>query len=172
MDRIVFAAFADKRDADRAIDDLISSGISKDKISVITKQGWENARETRQPEQMVKGAGVGATEGVMIGGLAGLLAGTLGIIVLGPIALLIGASGIIGTTISGIVIGLVAGALVGALVNLGVPKETAEQYENVVMSDGVILAVPIMVRGEKTVRAVLSRNHAEDLTELDIPDKR
>jgi len=174
MKELLFASFNDREDADNAIDELKDFGYKTEDISIITSrenrlvEGRTEIEEKTTSEKVASGAGSGIVTGGIIGGLAGLLAGAAGLIIVGPIAALFGLAGVLGTAITGLVMGVAIGGLAGALINLGLPKETAESYEKTVMAGGVVLSVPLDGYDRNEVRQILDDNNAEDVTELTV----
>lgn len=171
--RMVLGAFETERQADNAIQTLEDLGYTRRDISIITREREVRADET---EGVGEGAASGAAAGGAIGGLAGLLAGLgvlpglAGLFVGGPIALALGATGVIATTISGAVTGAVAGGLIGALMNLGVPEEEARRYGEVVESGGVLVGVPVGDRNVDDIRRVFEDHDAQGVSEMEMKE--
>lgn len=174
--RIVFGIFPDRSRADNAIDDLAESGYNTKDVSVIMRSedmGVERERRLDEPAAagMAGGAVSGATAGGIIGGIAGLLIGLgaitipgIGVLLIGgPLAAALGLTGAAAATISGAVAGALAGGLVGALVGLGMPEETAREYENRIRRGEILLAVSADKRDEGEIKTILERNGAEEV---------
>lgn len=172
--RIVFGIFPDRSRADNAIDDLAESGYNTKDVSVIMRS--EDMGVERQPKEMATagmagGVVSGATAGGIIGGIAGLLIGLgaitipgIGVLLIGgPLAAALGLTGAAAATISGAVTGALAGGLVGALVGLGMPEETAREYENRIRRGEILLAVSADKRDEGEIKTILERNGAEEV---------
>lgn len=174
MADMIMAAFPSGSRADAAIDELASLGYAAKDISVIGSED-RTAKESEGANSVLSGAAEGAATGGIIGGIAGLLAGAgvipalAGLLIGGPIAALLGATGIAATTISGAVTGAAAGGLVGALINLGVPEETAQYYETTVREGGVVVGVPVRDGNEEEVRTVLDRYGAREIETVTTP---
>ena len=178
MKEVLIGAFSTHEDADNAIDELGDKGYEAKDISVIMQQSreeierMEKEAESDTPgKRFTRGLGRGTVEGGVIGGLAGILVGALGIVVVGPIAVLMGLTGIIGTIVTGVIVGAAAGGIVASLVNLGVPRETAVSYEACVKAGGVILAVPTDHNKEEIAREIFESNGVQDLVKIEVEEK-
>ncbi len=169
---MVMGAFRDQTDADAAVNELEQRGYDSSDISVITKERENEASDA--VSDTAQGAVSGATTGGVVGGLAGLLAGAgvipaiAGLFIGGPVAAVLGATGIAATAISGAVTGATAGGLIGALTGLGVSKETAEAYDETVQSGGYVLAVPVKDSANENPRAILETHGASDVSEVEL----
>lgn len=174
MANILLAAFSSKEDADRAVDELESSGYRTTDISIISQERNRRVR-TATDDLVEEGAASGAATGGVIGGVAGLLAGAgvfpalAGLLIGGPIVAVLGATGVIATTVSGAVTGAVAGGLIGALASIGIPEDAARYYDVTVTRGGVILAVPIREGDKVEPRSILEAHRAEHIRELTLP---
>jgi uncharacterized membrane protein len=169
MAQMVMGAFDSREHADMAIDQLEELGYTTKDISVITKDN--KVAETKSlGHEMADGAVSGAATGTAIGGVAGLLAGVgifpalAGLLIGGPIAVALGATGVVAATVSGAVTGAVAGGLIGALVNLGVPEESAKYYDTTINEGGVVVAVPARDGDVSEAKMVLEEHHAMQVT--------
>ena len=174
MEKMMFAAFSDQVDADKAISELHTLGYSAKDISVITKQN-RTVGGKHLGEMTATGAVQGATTGGVIGGVAGLLTGAgifpalAGLLIGGPIAVALGLTGIAAATLSGVVTGAVAGGLIGALTGIGLSGDDAHYYNETVNSGGILIAIPLMDSDESSVRSVLSNFGAQQIREVEIP---
>lgn len=171
--RTTLGVFSDRQSADLALGRLTELGYDVKNISILM-------RDTEQVTQMdnaggvnvVDGAVSGATTGGVIGGIAGLLVGIGaiaipgigGLLIGGPLAAALGLTGAAATTVSGAATGALAGGLVGALVSLGIPEETAVQYEQRLKEGAILLAVPAMSEiVDDQVREVLESSGADQI---------
>lgn len=172
-DRMIIGVFADRTDAENAIEDLKSENYDVKDISVITKNTDDatviNNNTGTTGNNVANGAASGAATGGVIGALAGLLVG-IGAIAIpgfgalligGPLAAALGLTGAAAATVSGAVTGAVAGGLVGALVGIGVPEEDARVYEDRVRAGGILLAVPTRDHNEDDVREIMEDDGAD-----------
>jgi uncharacterized membrane protein len=177
MADMVFGIFADKDNAEDAIDDLKSDGYDAKDISIVVKDGTVGETVAADTGASVTdGAASGAATGGVIGAIAGLLVGIGAItipgvgalLVAGPIAAALGLTGAAATTVSGAVTGALAGGLVGALVGLGVPEEEARVYEERVREGGILLAVPVREGTTREARMILEDNGADKIRTVNI----
>mgnify|MGYP000899669332 FL=1 len=130
----VIGTYADRFQAERAIDELKQIGFSDQEVSLIAKEEKARAEDGENAGEDSMGISGGVMTGGAIGGMAGLLAGAglLAIPGIGPIVAL----GPLAATLGGAATGGVA----GGLVDLGIPQERGSYYENEVKS-GRFLAV-------------------------------
>lgn len=163
-DTLLFAAFNDHDDADRAFRELEDHGFSAHDLSLITHEKYHS---TGPLAGSMAGAAEGAATGGVLGGIAGALAGAgvipalAGFLIGGPVAAALGLTGIAATAVSGAVTGAAAGGIVGALMGLGLSQSDAEYYERTVNEGGLLLIVPIRKRSEESeAKHILSANHA------------
>jgi uncharacterized membrane protein len=151
MRTLYLGVFSERDNAEKAIAALEHEGLDPKEMSVVVQD-----KHTAEHIEENTGAGVaegavsGATTGGVIGGIAGLLIGIgaltipgIGAVLIGgPLAAALGLTGAAATTATGAMTGALAGGIVGALVGLGIPEETAKQYEEEIKAGGVLLAVP------------------------------
>ncbi len=157
--------FDDRDAAQTAVSDLISAGISRDKISVVANDGSGGTATHNVDESgnlAAAGASSGASSGAVVGGVAGLLIG-LGFTVL-PIAGILLAGPIAGL-IAGAASGAVTGGVVGGLLGLGIPKEHAELYAEGIRRGGTLVTVTADSSDESRIRDILDRDGATDIEE-------
>ncbi|MEA5581146.1 general stress protein [Nodularia harveyana UHCC-0300] len=136
--RLAIGTFANRRDIEKALHELKSSGFSMDTVSVIAKDAEHGGdiAGTHIQEKVGNKADEGATNGAFsggaVGGITGLLVGlgTLAIPGIGPIMLAGATATTLATTLAGAGIGAVAGSLIGALIGLGIPEERAKVYHD------------------------------------------
>src|SRR5207244_11938310 len=112
----LIATFADRRRADRFLEELRRAGFPKDEIGVASPQ--PAAPETPVEE----GAAAGAVTGGVLGAFAGALATGL-IPGVGPVI----AAGLLAGVLGGGAAGAATGGVLGALIGLGVPEEEARR---------------------------------------------
>ena len=124
----VFGIFHTRKQAERAVDDLLAASFPSDAISVLlpdnqSSRDFAHEKSTKAPE----GTTAGVTAGGVIGGTLGLLAG-IGILVIPGIGPLL-AAGPIMTTLAGLGAGGAVGGIIGALVGMGIPEYEAKRFE-------------------------------------------
>jgi len=145
--KMVTAVFRNQVDAERAFDALRVFGYAENEIAVLmsekTRADWYARVErsakhdagSHAAEGMAAGGAVGTAVGAALGAVAAI--GTtialpgLGLIVAGPIAAALAGGGA----------GAVTGGLVGGLIGLGISKENAEAYQEVLRKGGAALGV-------------------------------
>ena len=129
----VIGVFDDRNQAERAVNEIKDAGVSKDEISIVAKEEsiGNNNNDEGQGQDLTTGTATGGT----LGGLAGLLAGAgaLAIPGIGPILA-------IGPIAAGLT-GAAAGGLAGSLVDLGIPQDRGDYYENEVKKGSILAAV-------------------------------
>ncbi len=171
-EKIILGLFANRERAEAAISELDLLGYKVEEMSVVVKDTVIN-QDTGEStgSNVVEGAVGGATTGGALGGLAGLLIGigmiTLpgigGLFIGGPLAAALGLTGAAASTVSGAATGVVAGGLLGSLVGLGVPTETAKEYENRIREGGILLAVPMRQDNQQQVEDIYAKNGASNV---------
>ena len=130
--------FNSRADADRAVDDLVRAGYSRDQIGVVAKDSRGNVTsKTADEGEAGEGAAIGAAAGAATAGLVSLGVSFGVIPVIGPIlavgpwaAALISAAG-----------GAAAAGIAGALIGWGVPEDEANYYEGEVKSGKYVVTV-------------------------------
>jgi hypothetical protein len=139
MASLVTGLFRSRASAERAVEDLMHYGWSRDDISLLMSDATRGrefglAMATKAPE----GAATGATIGGVLGAIAaGLVA--LGVIALPGIGLV--AAGPIVATLAGLGAGAAAGGLTGALIGLGLPEHEARFYNEEIERGGILVGV-------------------------------
>jgi hypothetical protein len=142
MRSVVAGVFYDKRDAQRAVDELRRAGFRNDQIGVAArdpdvradvKQGTAGQDESHAVTGLAAGAAGGAGLGALWG--LGIAAGVLPAI--GPVI----AGGTLVAILASAAAGAAAGGLVGALVGWGVPEEEARYYEREVQAGRILITV-------------------------------
>jgi len=151
------------QDAQAAVRELESMGISRDSISIVANKnavGYDSmdAGDRDKASDIVADAGIGAA----IGGVGGLLlaaAGAITLPVIGPIL----AAGPIAAALTGAGIGAAAGGLIGALTESGVPEDHAKYYAEGVRRGDVLVTVKTEAGHADRVCDILDRHNAIDV---------
>ena len=153
--------FDDRDAAQGAVNDLISAGISRDKVSVVASDSSGATTTTDADGNLAaEGATSGISSGAVVGGIAGLLIGA-GFTVL-PIAGFLLAGPIAGL-IAGAAAGAATGGVIGGLIGLGIPEEHAELYAEGIRRGGTLVTVQAEDANEDRVRDILDRDGAADI---------
>lgn len=136
----VFGIYADRTQAENAVDALRSAGFRSTDVSVLLPQNvgtkdFAAEKHTKLPEGATTGAGAGAVVGGTLGWLTGI--GALAIPGLGPFI----AAGPIMAALAGVGVGGAVGGVVGALAGMGIPEYEAKRYEGRIKKGGILLSV-------------------------------
>jgi len=173
MDRSVIGLFDSVSEAQRALNELVQAGFSRDHVSLVAHDAsgqysrYLNKDGSFDPEGDVtadEGAGFGAAVGGITGVLASLAA--LAIPGIGPV---IGAGPLL-AAVTGGAIGAVAGAATGgitaALIKTGLPEDEAQYYTEGVRRGGTLLVVDTDsdAKAQQAVQ-IMDRNGAVDVNQ-------
>jgi hypothetical protein len=167
--KTVVGLFDDFTAAQRAVQDLESSGFSHSDISLVANNAsgqydrYANTVSRDVADSTTSGAGTGAVAGAVVGGGLGLLAG-LGLLMIpgfGPVV----AAGWLLSTLTGAGIGAATGGLLGALVGAGVPHEEAQIYNEGVRRGGTLVAIKASDDMAAKAADILNRFGAVDIDE-------
>jgi uncharacterized protein (TIGR02271 family) len=165
MASTVVGLFDDRDHAQQAVQDLISAGIDRSKISVVaadTEGKFQKSSVDESGTLAGEGALSGATSGALVGGIFGLLVGAgalafpaVGLVAIGPISGLLTGAGI----------GAVSGGIIGGLIGLGIPEEHAETYAEGVRRGGTLVTVQANDNQTSQIESILDRDGAVDIDE-------
>ncbi|HVF90552.1 MAG TPA: hypothetical protein VNH22_10835 [Blastocatellia bacterium] len=139
MATLVTGLFNSRSSADRAVEDLVHYGFTRDDISLLMSDA---TRGREFGMQMATKAPEGAATGATIGGVLGAVAA--GLVALGILAvpgLGLVAAGPIVATLAGLGAGAAAGGLTGALIGLGLPEHEAKFYNEEIERGGILVGV-------------------------------
>jgi len=175
MNTSIIALYDDFNQAERAIEDLLDNGLTRENISLVTNDSSEEYRryvETLDLDEHGSvrhdddsddpDAGEGAGFGAVIGALTGLGIATIPgigpVFALGPWA---------GALISGIGAGSGAatGGLTAGLVDLDSDDEQAQVYAEGVRRGGTLVVVQTMESDENRVESILHNHNPVDVEE-------
>lgn len=152
MAKTVIGLIESNDEARKAVEELLAAGFDKRDIGAIVPD--EFARETVATV-------AGASTGMLVGGLAGMLLAAAAFTIpgLGPVVVAGPGLMLIGTAL-----GAVAGGLIGGLVNRGVPEEDAKVLAEGVKRGGTLITVNARTddRATKAVE-IMKRHGAVDL---------
>jgi hypothetical protein len=134
----VVGVFNSRGEADRAVDELLRNGYSRDQIGVVARNADGKVTSQRADEGNAgEGAAIGAATGAGVAGLVslgisfGVIPAIGPILAVGPLAAaLISAAG-----------GAAAAGLAGALIGWGVPEEEANFYESEVKAGRYVVTI-------------------------------
>lgn len=157
--RTVVGVFEDRSSLDDAYRELLASGISGDDVSILSQGDAAAPPMSSGDTNAGTGTAVGATAGVVLGGIVGLAA--LAIPGVGPLI----AAGPIVAALAGATTGGAVGALAGSFAGLGVPSEHATQYEEAVRGGGTFISVKTPdTDAAKRAAAVLEAHGAQRIS--------
>jgi hypothetical protein len=168
--KMVTAVFRNQVDAERAFEALQALGYPESKIDVLmsetTRSDWysrvEKSEKHEAGSKAAEGMGVGGAVGTAVGAALAAVAsiGTtialpgLGLIVAGPIAAALAGGGA----------GAVTGGLVGGLIGLGISKENAEAYQEVLRKGGAAIGVePHASKDVHTIEKLFKDHNGENI---------
>lgn len=139
----VSAVFDTQAEADRAVADLRSAGVSTSAISMIARHGSDNVTTdgdgtvSDATQDVVGKTALGAGIGTALGVAALAIPGVGPFIAAGAIA----SAAIPGAALTGAAVGAAAGGLAGLLTDHGVSDDDARYYETRVRDGGIFVAV-------------------------------
>jgi len=134
----VVGVFNSRTEADRAVDELVRAGYSRDQIGVVAKDAKGNMTATSADEGKADdGAAIGAATGAGVAGLVSLGISFGVIPAIGPILAVGPWAAALISAASGAAVAGIAGALMG----WGVPEEEANYYEGEVKSGKYVVTV-------------------------------
>lgn len=158
-DRTASAIFDSRDEAERALSELRSAGISEDSISIVGQsESGDGSGFTDNDDDGVNEGG--AVKGALLGGGGGALLGIAALAIpgVGPLAAAgaIAASAAPGAAGIGAALGATAGGLSGLLTDNGVSEDDAGYYKERINQGGYVIAV----HGEQSdqARDILFRN--------------
>lgn len=127
MKNTINGLFSDSEQAGQAVALLKEKGYTKD-ISILARDERDNEIKAQDVKKDIsEGTLAGATTGAAVGALAAVVTGLTSLAIPGLGAILLG--GPLYAGLAGAATGALAGGMIGALVELGVPEETARMYE-------------------------------------------
>ena len=141
MSKSVVGVFRTHDEAASAVDRLLTSGFTRDDISVLmsdTTHGRHFA--VKQKTKMAEGAASGGMLGGTLGAVAAGLTAVASVAIPG-VGLL--AAGPLVAALAGLGAGAAAGGLIGGLVGLGIPEHEAKLYEKEIREGGILVAADV-----------------------------
>lgn len=152
----IIGVFDDKDSAERALREIEDLGFTEEEISLVAKD--EGDGDSFMDQNLADGAATGGA----IGGLAAIAAslGALTIPGIGPIL----AAGPIAAGLTGVA----AGGIAGSLVDMGIPQDRGDYYENEVKNGKILAAVDLMDADEEEIEEVSSIFHDYGANDVEI----
>lgn len=163
--KTVVALYEDFDTARDVVEELVDSGFSRDRISLLANDASGQYKQyvgstgdiEHDDVSGSEGAGFGAVVGGLIGLGAMLIPGIGPVIAAGPLV-----AGLTGAAV-GAVTGAVTGGIVGSLVKMGVNEDEAGYYAEGVRRGGVLVTVQIDDNWENRVVDIMSRHRPVDI---------
>ena len=156
----VIGVFESQRQAENAVNQIRNAGITEDKISIAAKRdNIENANQADQEAGDITQQNLsdGTATGGVIGGVAGILggAGALAIPGVGPIL----AAGPIAAGLTG----AVTGGIAGGLIDMGIPEDRGQHYEQQIKQGKILTAVETDQNNINEIADQLRQSGAKDI---------
>lgn len=157
----VVGVFEDRERARRAIEELHDDGFTEEEVSLVAKDDRQGGDGGNDPDRidMVGNEDIsdGAAWGGGLGALGGLMAGlgALAIPGIGPIV----AAGPLAAALTG----AVAGGVAGGLIDMGIPEQEGQRFEEDVKEGRILTVVETEGDGVNRAKAVLEENGAEEV---------
>jgi hypothetical protein len=165
---IVSALYANFEQAKRAVENLESSSVPADNISIIASNGEK--KYDSYAKDVANDAGTGAGLGGAVGAGAGLLAG-LGLMAIpgvGPVV----AAGWLASTLAGAVaggaVGAAAGGVIGSLTESGLSEEDAQLYAEHIRRGGAMVCARVDSEDAYETQGILNATALNPTTQSDL----
>lgn len=160
----VFAIVSNSLRAESIVSEIRLAGFAHQDVSVLfpDMKATSKFAVMLKPSRAPEGAAVGASTGVLLGGMAGWLVG-LGTIMVPGVGALIAAGPFV-AALSGMAVGATAGGLSGALVGLGFDSHDARFYAGLLAEGNILIAVHTEDADQiRVVREIFERADAFDI---------
>jgi uncharacterized membrane protein len=155
----VTALYDELTTARRAVEQLVSSGVDRDQISLVANDASNKYASYLKDDNVTgeEGAGFGATVGALVGLGAMLIPGIGPVIAGGPlVAALVGAG-------VGAATGALTGGITASLVDMGIDEETAGYYAEGVRRGGSLVVAHVPDGNQNRVMDIMNRFNPVDL---------
>lgn len=164
---LVSAVFDSRAEAERAVSELRSAGVSDNAISIIAQHDGHHTTTTdgagaEAATDVIGKTALGAGAGTLLGIAALAIPGVGPLVAAGAIA----AAAVPGAALAGAAVGAAAGGVSGLLTNHGVSADDSSYYEGRINDGGVFVSVDTSDAGLAGDRAndILSRNGGHSST--------
>ncbi|HBB30557.1 MAG TPA: hypothetical protein DDZ80_26470 [Cyanobacteria bacterium UBA8803] len=176
--RRAIGVFSSARNTEVAIDELKTSGFPMHNISIIARDdnGHHQIGGVDVDERSHSGVGQSAVTGALTGGAVGGFVGLIGALSslvvpgIGPVVAGGAVASVIGDALLGGAIGAATGGVVGALVGLGVPEDSARNYNDRIVQGHYLIILEGTEDEIHPAEAILHRRGIEDFAIYDIAD--
>ena len=154
MPEILVGVFSDYNAAHAAVEEIVSSGVPREDISVIAADRTGVEAGSSEPGSTAGAAGTGAA----VGGTAGLIAGLAALAIpgIGPVV----AAGPIVAALTGAGVGAAAGGVIGAMTHMGISEDQARAYSDAVREGRTVVTVRAGGQNAIEVENILRRGQA------------
>jgi hypothetical protein len=169
MQTTTIGVFHNQVDAEGAISELKALGVRDAEVSYVAMDDDTVVTTDGAGNSVAGGTVSGATAGGIVGAIAGLavangiLPGLGSLFVAGPVAAALGLTGAAATTAAGAMTGAAAGGLIGALSSLGVDSRDARIYEDSLRRGGILIITRSSIA--TGIRNVFSKYRADEIRE-------
>lgn len=154
MSQVVVGVFFDRQQAEGALESLKVLGFEKE-ISLVARDEEDSGSggDILGDQDLSEGTMTGGA----LGGIAGLLAGVGALLIpgVGPII----AAGPIAATLTGVI----TGGIAGGLIDLGLPEEQGEYFEEQVRRGGILVSMKAAAERVEETASILRRHGAADV---------
>lgn len=155
----VIGVFQERSNAERAVEEIREKGFGEEDISILAREDRlkENGEEGDREGVINQDLTTGVTTGGVLGGLTGLLAGAGALTIpgVGPILA-------VGPIAAGLT-GLAAGGIVGSLVDLGIPRERSQHFQEEVRQGGILAVIESENEESQDIAHILREHRARDV---------
>lgn len=160
----VLGLFESRSAAEQAVSALVSTGFSRDAISVVASDS-RSADDTPNIAPVETPGSFDAGTGAAVGGLAGFIGGVIALAIpgIGPII----AAGPLAAGLMGAGLGAATGGLIGGLKEHGVPEEDASRFVEAVRSGRVLVSAHVPEDRANEAADVMDDHGAIDTDELE-----
>ena len=160
----VIAVFGEQQEADIAVKSLANAGLAMENLSVVGK-GYHSEEKIVGFYNTADRIEFWGKRGTFWGGLWGLFAGgvSLTLPVVGPIMVLGYLAPIVVSAVEGAIMLGGLSALGAALYSVGIPRDSAVQYEHAVKANGFLVIVHGAVEELTRARAILAQDNPSRL---------
>jgi hypothetical protein len=151
---VVTALFNTRPNAEEALQQLETAGVTADQISVVMTDDVRGTHfKLEEGNKIDEGAAAGATMGGIVGAVLAAVA-SAGVIVIPGLNLVV--SGALAAGLAGLGAGAAAGGLVGGLIGAGIPEHEAKVYEKELKRGSILLAIKSKDSAEtKKIKSIL-----------------
>ena len=161
--KTVIALFEFETEANRAADELVENGFTREQIGIVAGHGLSRPEEHVDATEDVEGKTMGALgKGIAYGGGLGAVAGGLATLLIPGVGPLI-IGGALATTLMGAGLGASVGGVMATLMQAGVDESDARLFESALRHGGVVLTLQTDEAHASQAVEILNRRGALDM---------